>query len=200
MKYSSIDEYLAKAKPFAQIILSHIRALVHEACPEVQETIKWSFPHFEYKGTLCAMAAFKEHCTFGFWKEQIMKDPYGAFHRADSAAMGHFGRIAKIEDLPADEILLAYIKEAIELNEKGIKLPKKISIKKELSIPDFFMDEIKKNKEAVAVFQNFSTSKQKEYVEWVTEAKQDITRQKRLATTILWLSEGKSRNWKYQNC
>lgn len=197
MKNEMITVYIANAQPFAQSILSHIRELIHQACPEVLEKMKWSVPHFDYKGPICSLAAFKEHCAFGFWKEKLMKDPYHLFNRSSTS---HFGRITVIADLPSDPILLSYIQEAIELNEQGMKLPKKILVKEKCIIPEFFMNELVKNKEAWAMFQKFSYSKQKEYIVWITEAKQESTRQKRIETAIVWLCEGKSRHWKYQNC
>src|SRR5882762_10487209 len=119
-----IDAYIAKAADFARPVLEHLRKLVHKACPGVQETMKWSFPHFEYGGAiLCSMAAFKEHCVFGFWKASIMKDPEGILQIADRHSMGHFDRMTSRKDLPSDKILLAYIREAASLNEEGVKLP-----------------------------------------------------------------------------
>ncbi len=196
-----IDAYIANAKPFAQPILKHIRELVHKACPEVEETIKWSFPHFNYKGMMCSMASFQEHCVFGFWKGALMQDPHNVMDKARENAMGHFGRLASIQDLPAESTILAYIKEAMQLNDAGVKLSKKAPAKqKELAIPDYFLTAVKKNKKATHTFENFSYSKKKEYVEWVTEAKQQGTQEKRLATAVEWLSEGKSLNWKYESC
>ena len=132
-----IDAYISKAEPFAQPILQHIRKLVHKAYPEIEETIKWSFPHFEHKGTVCSMASFKQHCAFGFWKASIMKDPEGILEIKDREAMGHFNRITSLKDLPSDKVLIAYIKEAVRLNEENIKLPSKPKTppKKEMPLP-----------------------------------------------------------------
>jgi uncharacterized protein YdeI (YjbR/CyaY-like superfamily) len=158
--------------------------------------MKWSFPHFEYKGVVGNMAAFKQHCSFGFWKGKLMKDPHKLF-AGDSGMSGI--KVSSIKDLPGDKVLLAYIKEAVSLNEQGVKAPKaKKPPKSKLIVPDYFMAALKKNKEALAIFEAFSPSHQREYVEWVTEAKQDATREKRLKTAIEWLSAGKSRHWKYQ--
>lgn len=193
-----VDAYIEKSAPFAQAILEKLRDLFHKACPEMQEVMKWSFPHFEYKGIVGSMAAFKQHCSFGFWKGKLMKDPNKLF-AGDSSMSGM--KVSSVKDLPSDKVLLAYIKEAVALNEDGIKAPKaKKPPKKALVVPDYFMAALTKNKEALAVFQAFSPSHQREYVEWVTEAKQDATRDKRLAQAIEWMAEGKARNWKYQNC
>jgi hypothetical protein len=124
-----IDAYIENSKPFAQPILEHIRKLVNEACPDVEETIKWRFPHFNYKGMMCSMASFQGHCAFSFWKGSIMKDPYNVMDKARENSMGCFGRLTDLKDVPSDEILLEYIKEAMKLNEKGIKLPKKVAAK-----------------------------------------------------------------------
>ena len=195
-----VGAYIKKAEPFAQPILQHIRMLVHKAYPEMEETIKWSFPHFDYKGTVCSMAAFKQHCAFGFWKAAILKDPEGILETKDRGAMGHFNRITSVKDLPSDKILITYIKEAVRLNEEGIKLPSKPKpkVKKELPIPLALAAALKKNKKAAATFVQFSTCHKNEYIEWITEAKTEPTQNKRTATTIEWLTEGKPRHWKYQ--
>jgi len=163
--------------------------------------MKWSFPHFEFKGAiLCSMASFKQHCAFGFWKASIMKDPEKVLQLMGKTAMGQLDRIESLKDLPADKILIAYIKEAAKLNEDEIKLPqkKKSGDKKELIVPDVLRAALKKNKKAAVTFDAFSYSNKKDYVEWITEAKTDATRETRLDTAIEWMSEGKNRNWKYQ--
>jgi uncharacterized protein YdeI (YjbR/CyaY-like superfamily) len=193
-----VDAYIQRSAQFAQPILRELREIVHEACPEVEETMKWSFPHFDYKGMLCSMAAFKQHCAFGFWKSKLV---LGDDNKSRDA-MGQFGRITSLKDLPSRRALIGYIKKAKELNDAGIKAarPKPRQDKKELIVPDYFTAAIKKNKKAVATFEAFPYSHKKEYVEWVTEAKTEETRQKRLATSVEWLAEGKSRNWKYERC
>ena len=198
-----IDAYIAKAQLFAQPILKHIRELVHKACPGAEETMKWSFPHFDYKGSMmCSMASFKQHMAFGFWKASIMKDPDKILETKDREAMGHLGRITNLKDLPADKVMIKYIKEAVRLNDEGINLkPKaKPKDKKELEVPDYFTKELKKNKKALKTFDDFRYSHKKEYVEWITQAKTEETRSKRMKTAIEWLAEGKARNWKYEKC
>ena len=193
-----VDAYIDASAEFAKPILTHLRKLVHKACPDVTETIKWSMPSFEYKGLLCGFAAFKQHCTFGFWKQSLMETD--AFPK-NKTAMGSFGRITSLKDLPSDKVMLGLIKHAMELNEKGIKVPKKPApAKKELVVPDVLIKALSKNKAAKTTFDNFPYSCKKEYVEWISEAKTEPTRDKRLASTIEWLSEGKRRNWKYENC
>lgn len=193
-----IDAYIEKSAEFAKPILEHLRKLVHKACPDVEETWKWSFPHFDYKGVLCSMAAFKQHATFGFWKQSLMEQD--AFP-SEKTAMGSFGRITSLKDLPSDKVMIGLIHQAMELNEKGVKVEKKKpAARKELIVPDDLKKALSKNKKAQAQFDKFSYSHKKEYVEWITEAKTEPTRNKRLATTIEWLAEGKSRNWKYEKC
>ncbi len=177
---------MAKSADFAQPILHQLRQVVHDACPEVEETIKWGFPHFEYKGILCSMAAFKQHCAFGFWKASLMSDPNRLLSTVGKTAMGHFGQIKSVADLPSDPILKRYIKEAVKLNHEEAKLPKRAK-----------PSALSKNKKALKAFESFSYSNKKEYVEWVTEAKTEETREKRLATSVDWMAEGKVRNWKY---
>jgi len=190
------DTYIERSAGFAKPILRHLRKLVHAGCPEVEETLKWGHPSFMYKGILCGFAAFKQHCTFGFWKGSLI---VGNNKGKTQEAMGQFGRITNVADLPKDSILLRYIQEAVRLNDAGVKLPakQKPKVKKELKEPDYFMAALRKNKKALASFENFGPSHRKEYVEWITEAKTEETRMKRLETAVEWMSEGKSRNWKY---
>jgi uncharacterized protein YdeI (YjbR/CyaY-like superfamily) len=197
-----IDQYIAKSADFAKPILKHIRKLVHGACPEVEETMKWSFPHFEYKGMLCSMAAFKNHCAFGFWKSDLIFGNRQGATTTEESGMGQFGRITGLSDLPADDVLIRYIKEGVRLSDAGIKLPPKPKAKekKELVVPDYLLAALKQNKKAQTTFENFSYSHKKEYVEWITEAKGEDTRKKRLETAIEWMAGGKPRNWKYQKC
>lgn len=200
-KDKRIDAYITKAQPFAQPILKHLRKLVHQACPEVEETIKWSFASFDYKGPFCSMASFKQHAVFGFWKSKLLKDPKGYLgerFNQGGAAMGNLGRITTLKDLPPDRIILDFIKQAKKLNDDEKKLPTKPKkAKKELVIPDYFLAAVKKNKKALVTFKEFSYSNKKEYVEWVTEAKTEETRNRRLETAIDWMAQGKIRNWKY---
>jgi uncharacterized protein YdeI (YjbR/CyaY-like superfamily) len=193
-----IDAYIERSKDFAKPILSHIRALVHAACPDVQETMKWSFPHFDYKGMMCSMASFKEHCAFNFWKQSLLD---ASAFPAEKTAMGSFGRIMSVADLPDDKTMLKLITDAVRLNEEGIKVKRTVSKeKKELVVPDVLLEALAKQEAAAETFNSFPYSCKKEYAEWITEAKTDATRDKRLATTIEWLSEGKRRNWKYEKC
>jgi hypothetical protein len=193
-----VDAYIEKSNDFAKPILRHLRELVHEACPGVVETMKWSFPHFDYKGMMCSMAAFKQHCAFNFWKQALLE---ASAFPAEKTAMGSFGRITSLEDLPNDKTLKKLIVDAARLNEEGVKVSKTVSKeKKELVVPDILTGALATNALAAETFNNFPYSKKKEYVEWITEAKTDATRDKRLATTIEWLAEGKARNWKYEKC
>ncbi len=193
-----VDAYIERSAEFAKPILRHIRKLVHAACPDIVEKIKWGMPHFDHKGPVCHMAAFKQHCAFGFWKQPLLeKDAFPA----QKTAMGSFGKITSLEDLPKHEVILGLVKQAMELNEKGVKIQKKpVAAKKELVVPDDLHAALKKNEPARETFEKFSYSHKKEYVEWITEAKTEPTRNKRLATTLEWLAEGKGKNWKYQKC
>lgn len=194
------DLYISKAAPFAQPILRHFRKLVHEVCPECTEVIKWSFPNFEYKGLLCAMASFKEHCAIGFRKAALMKDRAKLIAGREDHAMGHFGRITSLADLPSEKVLKAYIAEAVQLNEEDIKLPVKKKAPGKatgLKAPAYMVKAINSNKKASVHFSKFSVSQKNEYVQWITEAKTEETRMRRLDTAVVWISEGKIRNWKY---
>jgi uncharacterized protein YdeI (YjbR/CyaY-like superfamily) len=202
-----IDLYIAKAKPFAQPILIHLRELIHKACPNIVETIKWSRPFFEYKGNIvCNISAFNEHCSFGFWGEEI-----GAILRQAGAVreegMGTLGRISSLETLPPDKQMLAWLKQAIAFIDNGtytspiaarnrvVKAPKE-----EAGIPEPFAQALKASQPASRVFAAFSPSAQREYTDWIAEAKRPETRDKRITQAIEWIAEGKQRNWKYQTC
>lgn len=190
-----VDAYIAKSADFAKPILEHIREIVHEGCPDVEETIKWSFPNFQYKGLLCNMAAFKEHCTFGFWKGSLVVD---AADRKSEEAMGQLGRISRLSDLPPRKKLVSYVRKAKELNDAGVKVAKRASKPKPaVEPPAELLAALKKDKKALATFEAFPPSHRREYIEWITEAKTEATRQKRLAQAVEWMAEGKPRNWKY---
>lgn len=197
-----IDAFIARSADFAVPILEHLREIVHEACPDAEETLKWSMPTFMYKGSiLCGMAAFKKHCAFNFWLGSKMKDPDGILEQVSRTSMGHLGRIESPDDLPPRKVLLKYVKEAMKLTDAGAKMSRSAPVKKEkkeLVVPSWFMTALKRNKEALATFRAFSYSKQNDYVEWLTEARSESTREKRMETAIEWLAEGKSRNWKYE--
>ncbi|GMU36236.1 MAG: YdeI/OmpD-associated family protein [Phycisphaerae bacterium] len=190
-----IDAYIAKSADFAPPILTYLRQVVHEGCPNVTETLKWRTPAFEYKGLLCGMAAFKRHCTFGFWKHALVLGD----EAAAGEAMGQFGRITKLSDLPSRRVLLSYVRKAAKLNDDGVKIPRPPrGARRKLRTPPDLAAALRKNKTAAARFADFSPSHRNEYIEWITEAKAPETRRRRLTTAIEWIAEGKGRNWKYQ--
>jgi uncharacterized protein YdeI (YjbR/CyaY-like superfamily) len=204
---SLIDQYIAKSRPFAQPILIHLRELVHKACPGVVETIKWSRPFFEYKGVILAnMSAFKEHCSFGFWGEEISA-VLREVNILQPDAMGSLGRLTRIEDLPSNKQMLSILRKAVAFIDSGqytspiaarhrvVKAPRPAA-----EAPPEFTRALKANKKAFAAFAAFSPSCKKEYLDWIADAKRAETRDKRIATAIEWISDGKQRNWKYQNC
>lgn len=188
-----IDAYIARSADFAKPILEHLRAVIHTACPEVEESIKWRCPHFMYQGKLmCSMAAFKQHCSFHFWHG---KEVVG---ETDTEGMGQFGKITSVKELPSKKALITYVRKAIALREEGVTRKRaKPTPKPPLELPTDFAALLKKHTAARKAFESFSPSAQREYVEWITEAKTDATRQKRIATSLEWLAEGKHRNWKY---
>jgi uncharacterized protein YdeI (YjbR/CyaY-like superfamily) len=191
-----VDAYIAKSADFAKPILTHLRKLVHVACPEVEETLKWKMPFFLHKGILFGMAAFKQHCMLHFWNGQMVlgKD-------APKTGSGKFERITSLADFPNEKILLGYMKKAVALNESGVKKPaREAKPKAKLVIPAALTSALKKNKKAREAFENFSYSHKKEYAEWIADAKRDETREKRIETAMVWLTQGKSRNWKYEKC
>ena len=193
-----IDAYIAAAPAYAQPILRHVRALVHRACPDVTETIKWSRPSFDYRGPMFIMSAFKAHCALSFWRPEIRKlaDPTGS-----AEGMGQFDRITTLSDLPSDAKLLGFLTAATQLNASGVKDPARPSKPKPaLPIPPYLQKALKAQPKAAAAFAGFTPSQRREYLEWLVEAKTESTREKRLATALEWIAEGKQRNWKYQKC
>lgn len=191
-----IDAYIAKKAEFARPVLAHFRALVHEADPEVAETLKWGHPTFMHDGIVCGMAAFKEHCAFHFWKGSMIVDRSGT---TAEKAMGQFGRVTRIGDLPAKSVLKRYVKEAVRLNVEGIKSERsRRPPRKPLPVPDDLARGLRGNRAARETFGRLPPSQQRDYIEWITEAKREATRTTRLATTLSWLAEGKHRNWKYE--
>ncbi len=194
-----VDAYIAKSGDFAKPILRHLRKTVHAAGPEVEETLKWGFPHFMYKGILCGMAAFKRHCTFGFWKGGLIVDARKPGATADEPAMGQFGRITAIADLPGEQTLLRFVRKAVALNDEGIRRPTKPRPRRAAPVktPAPIMAALRKHPKALAAFKGFSPSHRREYVEWITEARGDDTRRRRIETAVAWMTDGKTRNWKY---
>jgi len=190
-----VDAYIAAAAPFARPILTRLRTLVHAACPGVTETIKWGMPFFEQGGVLCSMAAFKAHCAFGFW-HSAMRD---AVPHATSDAMGQFGRIARLSDLPADAALKALVRQAAAINASGVKSarPRKDGGAAP-EVPDDLARGLAGNAAAGRTFDAFSPTHRREYIEWIVGAKRDATRAARLATALEWMAEGKVKEWRYQ--
>ncbi len=198
-----VDDYIEKSADFAKPILRHLRALVHEACPQVEEDWKWSFPVFAYKGSImCNMAAFKAHCSFGFWKAAVMPDPDHILNPGNKDGMGQLGKIEHVDQLPPDGVIVKYIKVAMELNEKRVKVPPKAkeAAPKELLPPSYFLTLLAGSEKATTIWHQFSNSNKKEYIDWFTEAKTEATRNKRIDQAIVWIEEGKPRNWKYMKC
>lgn len=196
-KDPKVDSYIEKAAPFARPILRKVRALFHRACPNVEEKIKWGCPSFECNGMLGGMAAFKNHATFGLWRQDVLPDPHGLFH--SKSPMGS-GKITDVKQLPADRLLLSYIRAAVKLNEEGPPARVKSKPKPPPRTPSDLAAALKNHKKASEIFSSFSPSCKREYIEWITEAKRSETRAKRVATTVEWLAQGKQRNWKYKNC
>jgi uncharacterized protein YdeI (YjbR/CyaY-like superfamily) len=192
-----IDAYIDRQAAFAQPILRQLRTIVHDACPDGEETLKWSSPSFIYQGKILAgFAAFKAHATFGYWSgSQVLEaDPKQA------SAMGQFGRLTSLDDLPPRATLIALTRKAMKLIDDGVKPVRNKTVKAPFSVPQDLRAAIDAVPAAKATFDAFPPSCQREYAEWVTDAKRDETRAKRLAQTVEWLAEGKRRNWKYENC
>lgn len=191
-----IDDYIREAAPFARPVLRHLRRIVHEAAPGIEETIKWRFPHFVQGGIVCSMAAFKAHCSFGFWKGRHV---LGSELAQGEDAMGQFGRITRIEDLPPEEALIGWVRKAVELNAKGpaARSPAARKPARPVVVPAPLKRALEASPAARATFRALSPSQRREYAEWIAGAKHEETRDRRIRTAIEWLAEGKPRNWKY---
>lgn len=191
-----IDAYIARQADFARPILAHLRAMIHEACPEAEETVKWGMPNFTYKGKILAnMAAFKAHAAFGYWNDSMLRE-----EEKNRGAMGQFGRIAALDDLPPRAAMIDLTRQSMALIDAGAKPPRAAAKKAPFEVPRDMRAAIDANPSARATFDGFPPGAQRDYVEWITEAKRDETRTKRLAQTVEWLAEGKKRHWKYENC
>jgi len=195
-KNPSVDAYIAKSAEFARPILMHIRKLVHTACREVEEELKWGHPFFLYKGPLCMMPAFKQHCKFGFWGWKLVQAKIRETDK--SANLNSLDKITSLSDLPPDHVLRNYVEAAISLKDAGVKAPAKPKAKTELVVPDCLKVALKKNKAGWDNFENFSHSHKKEYIEWINQAKQEATRNRRLAAAVKMIAEAKSWHWKYR--
>jgi len=194
-----VDEYIEKSQDFAKPILNYIRETVHEFCPDAEETIKWKFPTFMYKGKiLCSMVSFKQYCSMGFWLHDEMQTIKNLETDVEKTNMFSLGKITKLEDLPSKPQLKKIILEAMELTDMGVKLKKATSSKVEIEVPEYFKNALNQNKKAHEIFEKASPSFRKEYINWITEAKTETTRNKRMEQAIEWIAEGKGRNWKYE--
>lgn len=194
-----VDRYFATVEDFAKPIAQHLRLLIHSACPDIIEEIKWGIPHFDYAGEMmCIFAAYKKHCSFSFWKDSLMSDDRLKMNSAQPAAKRFMGRLTRLEDLPPDDYLIAWIKEAMSLNERGIKRPAKPSAKpKDTAIPPEFAERLASHPEVKAIFEGKSPSFKREYYIWIGDAKTESTRNKRIDEAMAWIAEGKGRFWKY---
>jgi uncharacterized protein YdeI (YjbR/CyaY-like superfamily) len=194
-KAPEVDAYIVSAAEFARPILKRIRAAFHQGCPALEERLKWGVPSFEYKGMMGGMAAFKAHVSWGFWRQRELPDPHKILGR--EGMMGG-GKITRLSELPPQRIIVEYVRAAARLNDAG---PAKRNLKKSkppVKVPDYFLRVLRRNRKALATFEAFSPSHKREYIEWITEAKQEATRERRMATAIEWLAQGKSHNWRYE--
>jgi len=187
-----VDAYIAKSPEFARPILEHVRDVIHQAVPDVEETIKWSSPFFVHEGVICGIAAFKQHCAITMWKASLILGG----KQGESA--GHFGRITSLSDLPSDAKLKAYFREAARLNERGVKPARIKKPTSRLEVPRELQQALQSNKKAAAAFEGFPPSHKREYAKWISEAKREDTRARRVKKAIEWIAEGKGRNWKYE--
>ena len=190
-----IDAYIDRQADFARPILAYVRDTVH-AAGEVEETVKWSMPAFLYKGRpLANMVAFKAHAVMGFWQGQQIRDG-----EARNGAMGEFGRLTSVADLPDRDSLIDLVRKAMKLIDEGVKPVRNKTVKEPIAMPDDLAQALAASPAAKASFDGFPPSGQREYLEWVVEAKRPETRAKRVAQAIEWMAEGKRRHWKYEAC
>lgn len=192
-----VDAYIERQADFARPILTHLRDIVREACPDCEETLKWSMPSFVYKTKILAhFAAFKAHAAFGYWSgSQVLGKGSG-----QASAMGQFGRLTSLDDLPPRETLIELTRKAMQLIDEGVKPVRDKTAKAPFTVPQDLKAALDANAAAKATFDGFPPSAQRDYVDWIVEAKRDETRTKRLNQAVEWLAEGKRRHWKYENC
>jgi len=198
-----VDAYVKKAPEFARPILEHMRDIVHLACPDIVETIKWGRPFFDHHGPVCGLAAFKAHCSVIFWKADVLLTPD---ERRDGA-LGQFGRLVSVKDLPSKRELIALVKRAVLLNEDGVpaqwqearKQTRATRAAKPVVVPALLAEALAKDAKARKAFDAMPPSHQREYAEWIDDAKRDETRQRRLAQAVAQIREGKSQNWRYES-
>jgi uncharacterized protein YdeI (YjbR/CyaY-like superfamily) len=197
---SKVDEYIANSEDFAKPILEHLRQLIHDTCPDVEEVIKWGIPHFDYKGDMmCILSSSKKHCSFSLFKAELMSDPKLIESVKAGKKMGYMDKLKSVSDLPTKKVLVAYIKEAMALNENGIKKAKPKSDKpKVFEVPDYFAEKLATHPKAKEIFDSKSPSFRKDYIVWIVDAKTDATREKRMEESLEWIGEGKGRFWKYE--
>jgi uncharacterized protein YdeI (YjbR/CyaY-like superfamily) len=192
-----IDAYMEKAQPFARPILAKVRERAHAAVPGIEESIKWGMPAYLTGGKLVLItAAFKVHAALNFWRGQELESTHGAV-----GAMGQFGRIRSLEELPDDAELDRLIREAAELAATA-PAPRKTKHepKPAPELHPEFAAALARVPKAKAALDGFPPSARRDYLEWIGEAKQESTRAKRIASAVEWLNEGKKRNWKYEKC
>jgi uncharacterized protein YdeI (YjbR/CyaY-like superfamily) len=196
---SKVDDYLLKATDFAKPILEYLRKIIHHTCPEIEEDIKWGTPHYSYKGDhLCMMAGFKNHCSFSLYKAEFMTDKAIQESVKSGKKFGYMDKLKSVSELPAKKILVALIKEAMTLNEQGIKKAKpKSETPKLIEVPDYFEKALKTNPKAKEIFESKSASFRKDYLVWITGAKTEATRQTRVKQSLEWITAGKGRFWQY---
>ena len=196
---SKVDEYIAKSEDFAKPILMHLRKIIHDTCPDMEEDIKWGTPHYSYKGDhLCMVAGFKNHCSFSLYKAEFMKDKAIQESVKAGKKFGYMDKIKDLSELKQKNILIAYIKEAMSINEKGIKKEKTVSDKPKIpETPDYLIESLNANKKSKAVWESKSDSFRKDYLIWIIDAKTEATRQKRIEQSLEWIAEGKGRFWQY---
>lgn len=194
-----VDAYAEELPEFAKPVFAHLRALLQATCPEVSEEIKWSIPHFVYKGeNMCIFAAYKQHCSFSFAKDSLMADARLKSNAALPAAKRFMGKVTSLADLPPDDLLAGWIAEAMSLNERGVKLaPRQSDRPRVVEVPPAFAAALAANPSTKAIFDAKSASFQKEYNVWIGDAKTDATRGKRIDEALAWIAEGKGRFWKY---
>ena len=187
-----VDAYIEAAQPFARPILTKVRAVVHAAVPDAAETMKWSMPFFTLNGRdVAMMAAFKVHAGVGIFDGSAM---------GGGEAMSNCGKLATVDDLPAD--LPARLQTAAVLAAQGkpMRAAAPRPPKAEIAMPDDLAAALAAYPAAAAQFTAFPPGARREYLEWVTSAKQPTTRAKRIETTVAQAAEGKRLNWKYEKC
>jgi hypothetical protein len=194
-----INQYMAELPEWQRRMLVRLRQLIHEAAPEVEEAWRWDKPHFDNAGIMVGLCAFKEHVAVWFHKGALLKDTKKLFEataRTEEKGM----RAYKLHegDKINEAAFLDLVKQAVAVNDKGTKLREAKPTKKALVVPEDLEQVLRKDPTAWANWEAFPVGHRRAYVEWVTDARQEETRKRRIAQSLEKIREGEQQEERHQ--